>query len=68
MAILWGIIYMMFGAFFVWLGTFMLFTAMLPESTRIDVAALHGAWVREHILRLPPSTPTSTPSTPTPEE
>lgn len=43
------------GVFFIWLGSFQLITAMVPKEVAIQFAEKHGAWMREHIFKLPPA-------------
>lgn len=53
-----GFIYVLTGAFFIWLGAFQIITAMLPHDFAMQAAEKHGAWVREHIFKLPPENQT----------
>lgn len=43
------------GVFFIWLGSFQLITAMVPKEVAIQFAEKHGAWMREHVFKLPPA-------------
>jgi len=51
-----GAINILLGAFFLWMGAFQLITAMLPHDFAVTVAEKHGAWWRENIFHLPPTT------------
>lgn len=55
MGIIQGFLYILAGSFFVWMGAFILITAMLPHDFAIKVAEMHGAWTRENVFKLPPS-------------
>lgn len=53
---IWGFLNLVMGALFLWMGAFQLITAMLPHDFAMTVAEKHGAWCREHIFNLPPTT------------
>jgi len=55
MTIISGFFYIFCGVFFIWLGSFQLITAMVPKDIGIQFAEAHGAWMREHVFRLPPT-------------
>lgn len=55
MTMIQGLLYILFGSFLVWMGAFILITAMLPKDFAIKVAGEHGRWTRENIFKLPPS-------------
>lgn len=55
MWILKGFLFIFLGVFAVYIGAFMLMTAMVPKAVGIMFAEKHGAWMREHVFRLPPA-------------
>jgi hypothetical protein len=59
-AILSGFLYMILGVFLLWMGAFQFITAMVPKDVGIAFAEQHGAWMREHVFKLPPTKPTPT--------
>ena len=55
MAVLQGFATVLLGVFLVWMGSFQMITAMVPRDVGVAFAEKHGAWIREHVLHLPPS-------------
>lgn len=49
-----GILSVLFGSLLVWIGALQIVSSTLPKDMRYEVGKAHGAWIREHILRLPP--------------
>lgn len=53
MGIVVGFLWVVFGVFCIWCGSFQIITGMLPHDFAMKVAEIHGAWVRENVFRLP---------------
>lgn len=51
-----AVILISIGAFLLWIGAFMLITAMLPHDIAMKTAEEHGKWWRENVFHLPPIT------------
>ena len=54
MLIIKGFICCLFGAFLVYLGALQIAGAVLPKDYAYRVGEMHGAWIREEVLGLPP--------------
>jgi hypothetical protein len=55
MVFIQGFIYIVFGVVFIWMGAFLIITAMLPKEFAMTVAEKHGTWIRENVFNLPES-------------